>query len=93
MCRHDSHPAGSTDDISSIYRSLRPGRSSSATITPETATPRRQELGACLVARQRSHVSRRRLLVATQPTDTRSFLCCRCVKFELFISGSLLSLL
>jgi len=79
VCRHNPRATSAGYDVSFIRGSLRPGRRSTAENTPETATACLQELGACMVARQRGHVSRWRHRVATQPADARSFLCSRCV--------------
>ena len=74
--RHHSRADGASDGVSSLYCSLRHRWSSSSSLAPETSTPCRQKLGACLVVWQRSHVPHWRHRVATQPSDACSFLRC-----------------
>jgi len=74
--RHNTLPAGRSDGVSSVCCSLRHRWLSSSSIAAETSTPCRQKLGDYLVARQRNHVSCGHHLVATQPPDACSSLCC-----------------
>ena len=74
VCRCHSRDDGIADGVSSVRRALRHRRNTTSSITTETSISCLQELGTRLVARQRTHVSDRRRLVATQPAYTCSYL-------------------